>query len=105
MKPAALVLAIGLGSPLVHADAPESSPRGPAPIRDGQLLAQPRLTLPAASPFTARRGAWEIQLSGLWANSFSWRQDRAGENGAASNQEAVRHVSFPFTLTKWFKNP
>jgi Protein of unknown function (DUF3187) len=80
LKPAALVLALVLAGPLANADSPDALPRGPAPIRDGQLLAQPRLTLPAVSPFTARRGAWEIQLSGLWANSFSWRQDRAGEN-------------------------
>jgi hypothetical protein len=32
------------------------------------------------SPFTTRRGAWEVELSGLWANSFSWNQDEAGEN-------------------------
>jgi hypothetical protein len=32
------------------------------------------------SPWTTRRGAWEVQLSGLWANSFSWTQDKAGES-------------------------
>jgi hypothetical protein len=43
------------------------------------LLAQPRLTLPALSPHTTRRGAWALQLSALWANSFSWTQDEEGE--------------------------
>jgi hypothetical protein len=55
------------------------TPRGPAQIRDGQLLAQPRLTLPALTPFTLAPGRFELRLSGLWSSSFSWTQDVAGE--------------------------
>jgi hypothetical protein len=54
-------------------------PRGPAEIRDGQLLAQPRLTLPALSPRTIGAGRWELRVAALWSNSFSWTQDVPGE--------------------------
>lgn len=68
---------------LCLASAPEAlpaePPRGPAEIRDGQLLAQPRLTLPAVSPWTTPSGRWSVGVSSLWANSFSWTQDVAGE--------------------------
>jgi len=80
LKLAPLLLALMLAATLAHADSAEVTPRGPTEIRDGQLLAQPRLTLPAVSPFTTRRGAWELQLSGLLANSFAWTQDVAGEH-------------------------
>jgi Protein of unknown function (DUF3187) len=82
LKPAAVLAAFVLATPLAHAESQEAAPppRGPAAIRDAQLLAQPRLTLPAVSPFTTRRGGWDIELSGLWANSFSWTQDVAGEH-------------------------
>jgi len=56
--------------------------RGPAEIRDGQLLAQPRLTLPALAPDTLAPGRFELRLSTLWSNSFSWTQDVAGETPA-----------------------
>jgi hypothetical protein len=82
LKRLALLLACVIAPPLAHADAADSAAnpsRGPSEIRDGQLLAQPRLTLPALSPHTTRRGAWELQVSGLWANSFSWTQSKAGE--------------------------
>jgi len=61
--------------------APPSAwiPRGPAEIRDGQLLAQPRLTLPALSPSTVGAGRWELRFAALWSNSFSWTQDVPGE--------------------------
>ena len=54
-------------------------PRGPLEIRDDHLLAQGRLTLPALSPHTVRRGAWSLDVSVLWSNSFSWTQDVPGE--------------------------
>jgi hypothetical protein len=79
LKPGAFLLALVLATP-AYADPADVAPRGPAAIRDGHLLAQARLTLPAVSPHTTRRGAWELQLSGLWANSFSWTQDTAGED-------------------------
>jgi hypothetical protein len=56
--------------------------RGPAEIRDGQLLAQPRLTLPALSPETLAPGRFELRVSALWSNSFSWTQDVPGETPA-----------------------
>jgi hypothetical protein len=58
------------------------SARGPAEIRDGQLLAQSRLTLPAVAPQVAAAGRWELRTSVLWSNTFSWTQDRAGETPA-----------------------
>ncbi len=54
-------------------------PRGPAEIRDGQLLAQSRLTLPALTPQPIASGRWELRASILWSNSFAWSQDVAGE--------------------------
>jgi hypothetical protein len=53
--------------------------RGPAEIRDEQLLAQPRLTLPAISPATVAEGHWAVRTAVLWSNSFSWVQDKPGE--------------------------
>jgi hypothetical protein len=81
LKPATLLLplAASFAVPSADADSAACPSRGPAAIRDGHLLAQPRLTLPAVSPRTARRGGWELEVSGLWANSFSWTQDEAGE--------------------------
>jgi hypothetical protein len=80
VSPLALVLLLNPVPALPDSTAPPS--RGPAAIRDAQLLAQPRLTLPAVSPYTTRRGAWAFDVSGLWANSFSWTQDKAGETPA-----------------------
>ena len=56
-----------------------SMPRGPAPIRDEHVLAQPRLTLPAVSTATTPAGRWTWTAAVLWSNSFSWDQDRPGE--------------------------
>jgi hypothetical protein len=53
--------------------------RGPLEIRDGHLLAQGRLTLPATSPRTLARGTWSFETAVLWSNSFSWTQDVPGE--------------------------
>lgn len=53
--------------------------RGPAPIHDEHLFAQPRLTLTALGPDTLGRGRWSLRVSLAWANSFSWTQDVAGE--------------------------
>ena len=53
--------------------------RGPLDIRDEQLLAQSRLTLRAVSPHTTPQGAWTLDVSILWSNSFSWTQDIPGE--------------------------
>ena len=74
-----------LATPAAFADdaasaAPVETPRGPAEIRDGQLLAQPRLTLPAVSPATVAPGRFELRVAALWSNSFSWTQDVPGES-------------------------
>ena len=62
------------------AGASPYSARGPAEIRDGNLLAQSRLTLPAVSPQTVAAGRWEVRTSLLWSNTFSWTQDKPGED-------------------------
>jgi hypothetical protein len=80
LKPAPLLLACALASTVARPDSVAAAPRGPAEIRDAQLLAQPRLTLPAVAPFTTPRGTWEVRFSGLLANTFSWSQDAAGEH-------------------------
>jgi hypothetical protein len=80
LKRAPVALAFLLAASLARADSDELVSRGPAEIRDAQLLAQPRLTLPAVSPFTTRSGRWEVRLSGLLANTFSWTQDAVGEH-------------------------
>jgi hypothetical protein len=80
LKPAPLLLAGALAATVARADSAAVAPRGPTEIRDAQLLAQPRLTLPAVAPFTTPRGAWEVRFSGLLANTFSWSQDVAGEH-------------------------
>lgn len=61
-------------------DLVPSPRRGPAEVRDEQLLAQPRLTLPAVFPQTLGRGVWETNVSILWSNSFAWTQDQVGES-------------------------
>lgn len=35
--------------------------------------------MPALSPRTVAAGEWQLRLSVLWSNSFSWTQDVAGE--------------------------
>jgi hypothetical protein len=62
----------GVSEPLVR--------RGPPGIRDEQLLAQPRLTLPALSPDTLGRGGWTFGTSLAIANTFSYIQDVPGES-------------------------
>lgn len=54
--------------------------RAPPEIRDEHVLAQGRLTLPAAAPDPVGRGVTRLRASFLWGNSFSWTQDVAGEN-------------------------
>ena len=82
MRRLALILFLAAVPATAQTDSAAIPSRGPAAIRDGQLLAQPRLTLPAVSPQATRGGAWELQVSGLWANSFSWTQNEAGEDPA-----------------------
>jgi hypothetical protein len=84
VKPALVVLLVLAASPVLTAEDQAGngsaySARGPAEIRDGQLLAQSRLTLPAVAPQVAAPGRWEFHTSVLWSNTFSWTQDRAGE--------------------------
>lgn len=75
----ASLLALALLPSVAPSASPADLPRGPSEIRDVHLLAQPRLTLPALAPWTTRPGAWSVQATALWGNSFSWTQDDAGE--------------------------
>jgi hypothetical protein len=72
--------ATAAGEPSPSPIPTETGPRGPAEIRDGHLLAQPRLTLPALSAQPIAPGRFEVRTSLLWSNSFSWTQDEAGED-------------------------
>jgi hypothetical protein len=69
-------------SPAVAEPVPSPPPlrRGPAEIRDEQVLAQSRLTLPALSPDTLGSGVSEVRAAFLWSNSFGWTQDVPGEH-------------------------
>jgi hypothetical protein len=62
------------------ADPPPPTRVGPTEIRDEQVLAQPRLTLPATTPDTLGAGQTTFRASVLWSNSFGWTQDRPGEH-------------------------
>jgi hypothetical protein len=73
-----LIVLLLAGAPAAAQSAGER--RGPAEIRDEQLLAQPRLTLPAVSPDTVPAGRWSFAVSGLVSNTFSWDQDVKGED-------------------------
>ena len=66
---AALLVLAGTG-----AGRAEEPRRGRFEIRDGWLLAQTRLTLPALSPDVARRGQTHLRLEGDWGNDFGWRK-------------------------------
>jgi len=55
-------------------------PRGPLPLRDGQVLAQPRLSLPAESGQILSPGQSRLRLGLRWSNSFAWTQDAPGES-------------------------
>src|SRR6266568_590782 len=62
-----------------HAQQSWPEPDGPVEIRDEQLLAQPRLTLPPIGPDTVPQGRWSFRVGFLWSNSFGWTQDVPGE--------------------------
>lgn len=65
-----------------RADEPR---RGPLEIRDGWLLVQTRLSLPALSPDTVRGGQTRIRLEGDWGSDFGWR-------GAPSSGQDLRFM-------------
>jgi len=86
----ALSLLVGIllgsaGSRANGADDPAPGPESPSPrrgpfeIRDDQVVAQPRLTLPATTPDTLGKGRHLFQTATLWSNSFGYTQDVAGE--------------------------
>ena len=77
LLPLLLTVAVGPLAPAVRA---ADAPRGPTGIRDAQLLAQPRLTLPAVAAWTLAPGEWSVETSAVWATSFSWTQDVPGED-------------------------
>jgi hypothetical protein len=80
LKPGIPFLLLAAAGTLVPPLGASEPPRGPTSIRDAQLLAQPRLTLPAVAAWTLAPGEWSIEASALWANSFSWTQDDPGED-------------------------
>ena len=73
--------ALAAASLALAASALEGQPieRGPLALRDGQVLAQGRLSLPAESAATVEPGQTEWRLGLLWANTFAWTQDVPGE--------------------------
>jgi Protein of unknown function (DUF3187) len=80
---ALLVLAAATASAETTEPAADSvTRRGPSEVRDEQVLAQPRLTLPATSPDTVGRGATSVGSFVLWSNSFGWTQNVPGEHPA-----------------------
>lgn len=79
MKRLVFLLGLAIAAFSVPPILAEDPPPGPPEIRDGHLLAQPRLTLPAVGPWTTPPGGWCVNVSALEANSFSWVQDVPGE--------------------------
>lgn len=71
----AAALAAGCLAPPASAQAPAR--RGPLDVREEWLLAQQRLTLPAASPDPLARGAWDLRVAGDWGSDWGIR----GPNG------------------------
>lgn len=74
-------LAAVLAASLVRPGRADEPPRGPLEFRDGWLLAQTRLTLPALSTSSVERGRTLLRLEGGWGNDFGWR------SGLAPGQE------------------
>ena len=70
--------ALALGAPASASDA-ERRREGPLQGRDEWLLAQPRLTLPAAGPDVLERGRGRLRLHFDWGNDFGWSQETRGE--------------------------
>ena len=67
--------------------APATDPwaiaRGPIEIRDGFLLAQPRLTLPATTPDPIPARGLRLRLNGDWGNDFGFDQTGDAEDPTA----------------------
>lgn len=74
-----LALAGLLAATAATAARAEESRRGPFEAREGWLPAQPRLSLPAASPDLLAPGRSRLALALDWGNDFGWRQSVAGE--------------------------
>ncbi len=60
----------------------EEPRRGPVEVRDPYLLAQPRLTLPAASPDTLGCGVTSVRVQFTLGSTFGWGQSESGETPA-----------------------
>jgi hypothetical protein len=58
------------------AQAPARARRGPLESREEFLLAQPRLTLPAATPDPLAVGETRLRLDGDWGNDFGFSRRR-----------------------------
>ncbi len=74
---APVVVGLLLALPVCAARGDET--RGPFELRDTQLLAQARLTLPPLGAATLGRGRTSLRASVAWGNTFAWAQDVPGE--------------------------
>ena len=74
-----LALAGLLAASAVPAARGEEPRRGPLEAREGWLPAQPRLSLPAATPDLLPPGRSRLALQLDWGNDFGWQQDGPGE--------------------------
>jgi hypothetical protein len=82
------LLLLGTLAASAHSPAPGAGPAGPARLRRGPLesrdeflLAQARLTLPAAAPDARPRGHTRVRVAGDWGNDFGLELGRVnGEN-------------------------
>ena len=82
--------------------AQTSERRGPFPSRDEWLLAQPLLTLPAASPDPLARGQYEARVDGDWGSDFAI----VGSSGIALSNPSYfvdgEHRSGALTIRRGF---
>jgi hypothetical protein len=78
---AVLAAALAVPAPAAAQDAgvPAPASRGPFESRDEWLLAQNRLSLPAATPDALAPGETRLRVDLDWGNDFGWSQSLVGE--------------------------
>jgi len=72
--------------------------RGPVELRDEWMLAQPRLTLPVATPDALACGRSEFVFHAVWGNDFGFSQEGPAENPLSDRRFLVdgEHRTFAF---------